>query len=164
MLCSELLKEYIEINKLEPEDYLFPISPEVINRNLKISAVKLFGDVVTLAGHKTSQITMYDFRHNACCYWLDRYKAESSLKYRFGWKKSDKIYYYSELLGKKDIISEEDLLIDVTKTELENRLTNVERENAVLKDKVSEFEKYMRIIDEISKRIEKTMLSPSEKY
>jgi len=154
MLCSELLGDYIQMKGKSPDDYLFPICPEVVNRNLKKSVIKLFGDKKSLAGHKYSQITMYDFRHNACCYWLPRYKSESALKYRFGWKKSDKIHYYSELLGMRDTISEEDMLLDVTKTELENRLGKVERENGLLKDKVLEFERYMKIIDELSKKIE----------
>ena len=72
---------------------------------------------------------MYDFRHCSCCYWLPRYKSESALKFRFGWKKSDKIHYYSEMLGMRDTISEEDLLIDVTKTELEKRLTKSENKS-----------------------------------
>jgi hypothetical protein len=42
-------------------------------------------------------IKMYDFRHSSCCYWLPRYKSENALKYRFGWKKSDMISYYSHL-------------------------------------------------------------------
>ena len=157
MFCSDLLKTYIQVNKKNPDDYLFPVCPEVVNRNLKKSAVKLFGDLVTLAGHKYSQITMYDFRHCACCYWLPRYPTESALKYRFGWKKTERIHYYSELLGMKDTITEGDLLIDVTKTELENRVKKVEHENGLLKDKVSGFEKYMKIIDELSKRIERLM-------
>ena len=155
MLCTELLKEYIQIKKKKPEDYLFEICPEVINRNLKKYAIKLFGDKVSLAGHEYSKITMYDFRHNSCCYWLNRYKSEAGLKYRFGWKKSDKIYYYSELLGAKDTITQDDLLVDTTKTELENRIGAVERENELLKEKVLEFEKYMKIIDELSREIEK---------
>lgn len=155
MFCSELLKAYIQIKKKNPDDYLFPICPEVVNRNLKKAAVELFGDSTTLAGHKYSQVTMYDFRHCSCCYWLPRYPTESALKYRFGWKKTEKINYYSELLGMKDTITEGDLLIDVTKTELENRIKKVEQENGLLKDKVSEFEKYMKIIDELSKKIER---------
>jgi len=79
---------------------------------------------------------MYDFRHISCCYWLPRYKSESALKFRFGWKKSDKIHYYSELLGMRDTISEEDLLIDVTKTEIEKRLVCTENENKMLRDEM----------------------------
>ena len=58
----------------------------------------------------------------------------------------------------KDTISEGDLLIDVTKTELENRLKKVEYENSMLKDKVAELEKYMKIIDELSKKIEGNLI------
>ena len=67
---------------------------------------------------------------------MPRYKSESALKYRFGWKKSDKIHYYFEMLGMKDTISEEDLLIDVTKTEIKKRLVKTENANEVLKEKV----------------------------
>ena len=86
-----------------------------------------------------SNLTMYDFRHCSCCYWLPRYKSESALKYRFGWKKSDKIHYYSELLGMKDTIREEDMLIDLTKTEIEKRLLMTERENEILKEKLQAY-------------------------
>ena len=96
----------------------------------------MLGDEISLAGEAYSSLTMYDFRHCACCYWLPRYKSESALKYRFGWKKSDKIHYYSELLGMKDTISEEDLLIDMTKTEIERRLVKTERENSILKEQL----------------------------
>jgi len=155
MLCSELLKTYIQVNGKKPDDYLFPICPEVVNRNLKKVAVKLFGDITTLAGHKYSQLTMYDFRHCSCCYWLPRYPTESALKYRFGWKKTEKIHYYSELIGMRDTITEGDMLIDITKTELENRVKKVENENGLLKEKILGFEKYIKVIDEISRRIEK---------
>ena len=95
MICSELLKEYIKTKKLSKEDYLFNIKYSSVNKYLKRLSQKLFGDEATEAGGKYSDLTMYDFRHNACCYWLPRYKSESALKYRFGWKASDKIHYYS---------------------------------------------------------------------
>lgn len=136
MLCPNLLKDYIKENGLTPNDYLFPISPPVVNRYLKRLARRLFGDDITLAGDKYSSLTMYDFRHCSCCYWLPRYKSESALKYRFGWKKSDKIHYYSELLGMKDTISEEDMLLDVSKTEIERKLTLSENSNTMLTEKL----------------------------
>jgi len=92
------------------------------------------GEGVSEAGELYSRLSMYDFRHCSCCYWLPRYKSESALKYRFGWKKSDKIHYYSELLGMKDTISEEDLLVDVTKTEIEKRLSKAEQEAEFLRE------------------------------
>lgn len=153
MLCSDLLKDYIKTKELKRGDYLFSISPPSFNKYLKRLAVKLFGDFETEAGHKTSQITMYDFRHNACCYWLVRYKSESALKYRFGWKKSDKIHYYSELLGMKDTISEEDMLIDVSKTELERKIEIKDREYQLLKEKVDMMENQMEMISKFIKSL-----------
>jgi N-acetyl-beta-hexosaminidase len=94
---------------------------------------------------------MYDFRHISCCYWLPRYKSESALKYRFGWKKSDKIHYYSELLGMKDTIQEEDLFIDSTKTELEKEQIKLRKENEVLKDKMDSMNEQMKEIFSIVK-------------
>jgi len=143
MLCSDLLKKHIKQNKLSQDDYLFEISAPGFNRYLKRLGMKLFGDKKSPAGQKYSDLTMYDFRHCSCCYWLPRYKSESALKYRFGWKKSDKIHYYSELLGMKDTISEEDLLVDVTKTELENRLTKSERKSEILESQVEVMKRQM---------------------
>ena len=136
MLCSEILKEYVESKKFKQEDYIFRKNHEVINRYLKRLGKSVFGDKPSLAGKKYSQLTMYDFRHISCCYWLPRYKSESALKFRFGWKKSDKIHYYSELLGMRDTISEEDMLIDLTKTEIEKRLVSAENENKMLRDEM----------------------------
>ena len=136
MICSELIKRYVKDSGLGREDYLFKFCPSTANRYLKRLAKKLFGDGKSLAGQKYSDLTMYDFRHCSCCYWLPRYKSESALKFRFGWKKSDKIHYYSEMLGMRDTISEEDLLVDVTKTELENRLVKSENRSELLEAQV----------------------------
>jgi len=153
MLCSELLKEYIESEKLKQEDYLFKRNYECINRYLKRLGEGVFGDKKSLAGKKYSQLTMYDFRHISCCYWLPRYKSESALKFRFGWKKSDKIHYYSELLGMRDTISEEDLLIDLTKTEIEKRLVNAENENRLLRDEMDAVRVQMKQIGILTKTL-----------
>ncbi|OIO43736.1 hypothetical protein CO038_00680 [Candidatus Pacearchaeota archaeon CG_4_9_14_0_2_um_filter_39_13] len=154
MLCSEMVKNYIKWAKLQPEQYLFKFSPRVVNRQLKRMAKKLFEDKPSPAGESYWQITMYDFRHNSCCYWLPRYKSESALKYRFGWKKSDKIHYYSELLGMKDTIVEEDLLIDTTKTEIEKKLASTEREKDLMEEKMRSMELQMEKVMELMKQVE----------
>jgi integrase len=146
MICSDLLKEYIQSKGLKSDDYLFPISPASFNQYLKRLAKKVLGDVKSPAGQNYSDLTMYDFRHCSCCYWLPRYKSESALKFRFGWKKSDKIHYYSEMLGMRDTISEEDLLVDITKTEIEKRLFKSENEKEMLKDRVQILEAQMQRI------------------
>lgn len=149
MISSGLIKEYVRENNLAEEDYLFPINPTVVNRYLKNLAVKVLGYGISEAGELYSRLSMYDFRHCSCCYWLPRYKSESALKYRFGWKKSDKIHYYSEMLGMKDTISEEDLLVDVTKTEIEKRLTKAEREAEFLREDNEHMKKQMKQILEM---------------
>ena len=126
-------------------DYLFPISPASTNKYLKRLANRILGEKETPAGAKYSDLTMYDFRHISCCYWLPRYKSESALKYRFGWKKSEKIHYYSELLGMKDTIAEDDMLVDITKTEIEKRLEKTEKEKEIMSDRVQFLEQ--EIID-----------------
>lgn len=146
----KLIKEYIQIKEFKPEDFLFPINYPITNRYLQRLAKRVLGEGFSEAGKKYPELTLYDFRHCSCCYWLPRYKSESALKYRFGWKKSDKIHYYSELLGMKDTISEEDLLVDVTKTEIENRLTETEKENTILKDKVVFMEKKLEEIQKLT--------------
>lgn len=144
MLCSDYVKDYIKEKNLKSEDYLFTKNPSIMNQYLKRLGKRVLGDELSLAGQKYSQLTMYDFRHCSCCYWLPRYKSESALKFRFGWKKSDKIHYYSELLGMRDTINEEDMLIDLTKTEIEKRLLKSENEKNVLQDRVDVLEKQMK--------------------
>lgn len=146
MLCSDLIKRYILTQNLKSEDYLFTKYPKAMNQYLKRLAKRILGDAVSPAGQKYSQLTMYDFRHCSCCYWLPRYKSESALKFRFGWKKSDKIHYYSEMLGMRDTIAEDDLLVDLTKTEIENRLLKSENEKEILNDRVQVLESQMKRI------------------
>ncbi|MDP3026750.1 MAG: tyrosine-type recombinase/integrase, partial [Nanoarchaeota archaeon] len=153
MLCSDLIKEYVRKMNLESNDYLFNIRPQTANKYLKRLAIKVLGDKVSPAGQKYSQLSMYDFRHNSCCYWLPRYKSESALKYRFGWKKSEEIHYYSEFLGMRDTISEDDMLIDVTKTEIEKQLAKSEREKEIMKEEISSLRMQMKIIEEEFKQI-----------
>ena len=158
MLCSDLIKEHIKIHNLKTSDFVFDIKPPTANKYLKRIAIKIFGDVETEAGGKFSEMSLYDFRHCACCYWLLRYKSESALKYRFGWKKSDKIHYYSELLGMKDTISEEDMLVDVTKTEIEKRLMQSEKENQLLgednKVMKDQMQKILELVNKLQNKIE----------
>jgi site-specific recombinase XerD len=163
MICSELLKEYIKTLNLKTEDYLFKINPASVNKYLKRLALKLFGDTETEAGSKYSEISLYDFRHCSCCYWLPRYKSESALKYRFGWKKSDKIHYYSELLGMKDTIAEEDMLIDITKTEIEKRLEKSEKEKELMKEEINSLKDQISQILEITNQLHGQMKSNIQK-
>jgi len=139
MLCSDLLRSYLELQKLQPNDYIFTTTPQHVNQYLKRLAYRTIG-IGKVVEKKPNEIkeglTLYDFRHSSACYWLPRYKSESALKYRFGWKKSDMIHYYTELLGMHDTIQEEDLYVDVTKTELEQQITEKSKEIELLQEQV----------------------------
>jgi len=156
MLCSNLLKEYIKEKELKNDDQLFNIKPHSVNKYLKTLSKRIFGESKSLAGKKYSELTMYDFRHCSCCFWLPRYKSESALKYRFGWKGSDKIHYYSELLGMKDTIAEEDLLVDTTKTDIERKLEKSEKEKEIMQERMQNMEEQMkRILEVVNGMVEK---------
>jgi len=157
MICTPLIKEFIKNQNLQSDDYLFQIDPRSVNQYLKRLGKKILGDKESLAGQKYSELTMYDFRHCSCCYWLPRYKSESALKFRFGWKKSDKIHYYSEMLGMRDTISEDDMLIDITKTELENRLQKSENEKEIMKERMSHMEDQMKTIMSLVANLKQTI-------
>jgi len=157
MICSDLVKKYVSKKELEAGDFVFTKHPQVVNKYLKRLAKKVLGDKESPAGEKYSNISMYDFRHCSCCYWLPRYKSESALKFRFGWKKSDKIHYYSELLGMRDTISEEDLLTDMTKTEIEKKLIKSENEKEVLKERVDALESQMKEILNYTKTLSQNL-------
>ncbi len=153
MFCSELLKDYIKWARLYPDEPLFAISPSVVNRQLKRLAKQLFKDERSPAGEGYWKLSMYDFRHCSCCYWLPRYKSESALKYRFGWKKSDKIHYYSEMLGMKDTITEQDVLLDTTRTDIEKSLERAEKEKALMEEKMKVMELQMAQVMELVKQV-----------
>jgi len=155
MICSSLIKDYVKEKGLKGTDLLFTVNPPAVNQYLKRLAKRVFGDGQTQAGQRYCDLTMYDFRHISCCYWLPRYKSESALKYRFGWKKSDKIHYYSELLGMKDTISEEDMLLDVSKTQIEKDLISTKQENSLLHEELRELRMQMVQISELNNSIHK---------
>ena len=152
MLCFDLIKEYVQDKGLKEDDLLFTKSPPAMNKYLRNLSKRILGNMKSPAGQKYDELSLYDFRHCSCCYWLPRYKSESALKFRFGWKKSDKIHYYSEMLGMRDTINEEDLLVDLTKTEIEKRLLKSESEKSVLQDRVDVLEKQMKVISELVKQ------------
>ena len=137
-LCSGFLQEYITINNLNHTDLLFPKKGPAATKYLKRLAGSLFGDRETLGRNKISQIKMYDIRHCSACYWAPRYKNANGMKFRFGWKKEEKIFYYSELLGMRDTIDDDDMLLDTTKTDLEKSISKLGRENEIMKEKIEQ--------------------------
>ncbi|MAG61228.1 hypothetical protein CMI43_00175 [Candidatus Pacearchaeota archaeon] len=153
MLCKEIIKKHIRDNHLSENDFLFTKSPATMNKYLKRLGKRVLGDKKSLAGKKYSELTMYDYRHCSCCYWVNRYPKERKLMYRFGWKKSDKIYYYSKFLGMEDDITDEDLLVDMTKAQLEKDVVKLQKENEFLNNRLKRVEEQMIKMQHLSSTI-----------
>lgn len=139
ILSTDILKKYIKTKNLKNSDYLFSANPRVVNQYLTRLGEKVLG---------IKHLTLYDFRHCAACYWLPRYKSESALKYRFGWKKSDMIHYYTEFLGMKDTICEDDLVDSEEKTQLQTDLEKQKQLNAMMEERLKVLEN-QRIVAEV---------------
>jgi len=157
LLCSDQIKEYIKRMELQSDDYLFMKTPQRVNQYLKNLGWKNLGvgkvETKTYGGRKhdvvVTGITLYDFRHSSACYWLPRYKSESALKYRFGWKKSEMIHYYTELLGMKDTIEEDDLYVDISKTELEKQIQTKGDEIELLQEQMKKQDTQLKEMNKI---------------
>ena len=133
-----------------------------MKKYIRALAIKVLGDYKTKGGKKISELRPYDFRHSSACYWLPRYKSETAFKYRFGWKTNEMVHYYSKLLGMKDTIVSDDLLVDSdAKTRLEKEVEILKKELTLLKEgnKARE-EDMLKIIEDIIKeRLSKAVKS-----
>jgi len=146
MFSAELLRKFIAMEKLSGTDRIFNINPSVVNRYLKRLGKKVLGDEVSPAGERYSQLTMYDFRHSSACYWRQRYKNTQGILYRFGWKKEDRLNYYTEFLGMRDTIEEGDMLVGEKQTEIEMRLIKAEYDRDFLKERIQELTNQLRLL------------------
>lgn len=149
MLSSTIIKQHIKKNKLKGNDQLFNINSTAINKMLSkvgYDALNIGKAEIIEETDKRSKsgkikrtiikngLHLYDFRHNSACYWVQRYKKETIIRYRFGWKRSDKIEYYTNFLGIKDDIHEEDLFLKSDQTALEKKFSE---ETNTLKDQIA---------------------------
>lgn len=123
MLSSEAIKIYLDLSGKKEEEMLFDYSYQSMNKMIK----KLGYQVMNIGYTKKDKngvtryyegISMYDFRHSSVCYYLPIYKSENQMKYRYGWKKSKMIHYYSEFIGMTDNITEDQLQIETKNKEV----------------------------------------------
>jgi uncharacterized membrane protein len=136
MIYSDAI--WLNVKYMNPDDFLFPYSPTVVNRYLKTLGYKILHIGKSDNNGRTviDGLTMYDFRHSSSCYWVSRYKNETALKYRFGWKKSDMIYYYTNFIGIRDTISEDDLVDNESKIRLERELDAQKQKNVMMEERI----------------------------
>ena len=148
--CSGLIKNYVETNKLKSDDFFIIPTQPAFNKYLKSLSKTLFGEDKTKARGCYNEITLYDIRHNSACFWLDKYRTHKDLMYRMGWKKEEMIIYYSEFLGRRDNIDDDDMITSEDKTKLEGQVDNLK--------------KMMQIVfDHLNPGDEKTIRTPERK-
>ncbi len=127
LLCSNMMERYIQEMKFSYEDFIFTTNPATANKYLTRIGKRILG---------INNLTMYDFRHSSACYWLPKYKSESALKWRFGWKQTEMIHYYTEFLGMKDTITAEDLIDADEQKELEKELAKQKQLNQITEERL----------------------------
>jgi integrase len=157
LLCGDTLRAHIQEGQLGPTDYVFPICPAVANRYLQRLAKKVLGTAPTPGGAPYDALTLYDLRHAAACYWLPRYKSELALKYRFGWKQSTMIHYYTEFLGMTDTITANDLNISGDEKPIAQRLAQTETAKRLVEEELTilreEMKTILQTVAELARRV-----------
>jgi integrase len=136
--CSGMIGEYVKQNKLKDEDLLIIHTQFAFNKYLRTLSGKLFGSKKTKARGMTDRLKLYDIRHNSACFWLGKYRKNSDLMYRFGWKREDKVFYYSEVLGQTDKIDDQDMLTLEDKNKYEKGITNISKISLEILDMLEE--------------------------
>ena len=160
MICSDVVRRYIAHGRLKPEDFLFTKSYQVMTRMVGYVGYKALNRG-TLREQKTHKvlvkngITMYDFRHNSVCHYLPIYKSENQMKYRYGWTNAQMIQYYSEFIGMRDTITDEDMIVDSGKPALMMELEKEKQKVALMQERYRAKEEEM---EERMKKMEAVML------
>lgn len=144
LLCSEILRKYIKEKNLGEEDFIFTTKPPTVNKYLRRLGKRILG---------IDHLTMYDFRHSSACYWTPKYKNESALKWRFGWKQAEMIHYYTEFLGMKDTITQEDLIDADEQKQLEKELAKQKQLNAITEERLKSQENKLKEVSDNFNRI-----------
>lgn len=153
-LSTQLVKDFINTYKLTPNDFFLRKKVFAMNRYLKRHCSKLFGkDKVSHPKSKGlyGNFTLYDIRHNSVCYWFNRYPTHKGLMYRFGWRKPDKIEYYSNFLGVNDEITDGDMVL----AEDKSKLYKLEDENKKIKAQSDKIVKKLEYYDDLFKQLAK---------
>jgi len=161
MLCYNDLKKWIKDEKLKGDDRIFKGDQRSYNSYLKRLGYNILKIGNSKLDPRTKQqlvsdgLTLYDFRHNSACYWLPRYKTESALLYRFGWRTRKMVEYYTQFLGMKDTITEDDMLLDAQRTNLEQDNDKLRKDMALMQEQFTDMQKSLNAIKVYEKQLKK---------
>lgn len=124
-ISGELMTKWVD-GKAKDE-LLFPMKPPATNKYIKRLSFALF----------KKKVHLYDLRHSSVIHYVNIIKKDALLKYRYGWKQSDKIEYYSRYIGLQDDVTEDDLLEQETRTKLEKEVGQLQRQVNLQKEQLS---------------------------
>ncbi|MDO8623294.1 MAG: tyrosine-type recombinase/integrase [archaeon] len=124
--AGELVLKYIEKHKKKSEDYLFDLSPTMLNQEMQKIAKQLFDNKKSEGGEYYKNITMYDLRHSGAIHFRQLFQKTGQsldlLRERGGWTDFKMINYYTKRLGLDGHIQKEKLLLEEDKTQLEKQV------------------------------------------
>ncbi len=149
-ISSTAMKNYLNKHNFESNDLLFIKKRNTIKKFFQ--DIHKDKEVKNICFQYEKTLSLYDFRHSSSCYYLNKYPTAKDMKYRFGWKKEDKIEYYTHFLGKQDFLSEEDMLTPEDKTKLEKELAEQRKANQQLSEQMSEMKKQFQELHDLLKK------------
>lgn len=145
LFSGDMILNYILLNKLKDEDYLFPFlhSPHFAkkyNKKLKEVCISLWGNVLShqKAGKTFSEISGYDLRHSGAVY-LRKIISETGtisiekLMIRGGWSNLSMINYYTKFLDLDGIVDKDAMLKVEDRSKMQNELEKQRKEIDILK-------------------------------
>lgn len=142
LYSGEALLKYIERNKLQPNDYLFNFSSPVFTSKIQEVAGQVFGDRISdaRAGEYYKNMTLYDLRHSGAIHLRVMAKENpenisiDAIRHRGGWTDFDMLNYYTQFIGLDGKIDKKGLLIKQDKTQLENDINMLKKDNQELRN------------------------------
>jgi integrase len=150
--AGNLIKQYIETQGLKSDDLLVVSTQFAFNKYLRTLSKKLFGEKLTKARGYTHKLRLYDIRHLSAIFWLDKYKRNSDLMFRMGWSREDKIFYYSEFLGRRDKIDDEDMITVEDKTRYEKEIERLSKKSEQTNELLFKLAKHLQGLGEDSRK------------
>ena len=143
------LRAYIQQFDLKKDDLLMVPTQYAFNKYLRTLSKRLFGNKKTKARGTYDRLKLYDIRHMAGIFWKDKYPTNNGVMYRMGWTSEKMLNYYTEFLGERDKIDDEDLLTKEDKNRFESEIEK-------LKQQVSNSATKEEVIFLVKKALEKT--------
>lgn len=137
--------EYIQENKLKPDDYLFSYSNEYLNFKMQKVASQLWEDKVShpKAGEKYNKITLYDLRHSGVIHLRIMAKDNpqdvslDAIRERGGWTDFKMLNYYSRFIGIDGKISKVGIMTKKERNKLESEVEKLRNKIKQVQSQIS---------------------------